>query len=451
MKLIYHFFFVLFICAFSSCTECEEPVTGCLYPGPCNQLSKIGADVAVDWVKMQRQLVQSTTGYTSPVAARAYAYAMLAMYESIVPGMDSNKSYSGLITDYTRQDVPSIEPGKLYIWELVVNACMATILKAQFKTAPTDKLELVNQLEYKYLDLHATIDPLVKERSVTYGKRVAEAIYNFSKADGQDEAYLNNYPAYVVPNTPGHWVSTIPNEPTPLQAYWGNVRPFLQSNVVDELIVKHKPILEYSLDAGSEFNKHALDLFNLNKNNFEAKWINQYWDDEDGTYATSTGRILLIASSVIKLEKITLDLACEVFSKIGICAHDAFVSCWKSKYHYNLLRPYTYLSDYLNLPFTTYSNTPSSPSFPAESAIVYGSTMEVLSSYFGYRYAGTYGDSERRDFSGMPRSFASFYDVMDEASYSKELMGHNFRQDNVVGKKQGLEIGNNIIGISLKK
>ncbi len=447
------FFSILFILSLGSChKDNADSVLN------INQASEFKADVALNWIDLQRELVQYTPGYSSPVAARAYAYAALAMYESIAAGIKDHLSYSGLINGYTGQSMPVAENGKEYNWELVVNACMAVLLKEQFKLAPGDRFKKIDSLEKEYLNQNSGIEMNTRLRSIDYGKKAGLAIYNFSVTDGQDEAYLHNFPDYTIPNTPGHWESTDPKQANPLQAYWGEVRPFLSSNVNDEFIMKYKPTFEFSTDAKSGFYSQALEAYTKAPTDYVTKWVLEFWNEDSGISSTPAGHSIAIAAKVLKIENANLAIAAEVLSKIGITAHDAFVTCWRSKYKFILLRPETFIRYFIDPnykippqnPLSTFSNT-SYPAFPSEHAMQFGATMEVLASYFGYNYAITAPSNATPDFFHAPRTFNSFYELANEASWSRIYSGTQYRQDLELGLEEGTNIGRHFNDLILKK
>ena len=49
--------------------------------------AKYPADVANAWMQMQIKLTRSTAGHNSVVSDRSFAYAGIALYEAIVPGI----------------------------------------------------------------------------------------------------------------------------------------------------------------------------------------------------------------------------------------------------------------------------------------------------------------------------------------------------------------------------
>jgi hypothetical protein len=436
-------YFILII--FHSCKEdTAEPFI-------LNSASSYKGDVAIDWINLQRNLVQSTGGFSPPVAARSYAYAALALYESVVAGIPQNLSYAGLISEYTGQNIPSLEKGKNYNWELSANACMAYMLRNQFKTSSAANLALIDQLEQTYINSNST-DTATVTRSIAYGRAVAEAVYNYSKTDGKDEAYSSNFPDYVVLDVPGKWEPTSAMNPKPLQPYWGQVRPFVGSDTASALIQTFPPNA-YSTEPKSIFYLQANEVYIVGLNlTDEQKKIAKFWSDDPGITATPPGHSMSIAGQVLQLEKSDLAIAAEVFSKVGLAVHDAFISCWKSKYVYNLLRPITYINKNIDASWTTLLTTPSFPEHTSGHSVQTSASMTVLEHYFGSNYGFTdHTHESRTDIDGSPRTFNSFSEITDEAAISRLYGGIHFRLAIESGKDLGKIIGRNIVNISLKK
>ncbi|MEP7196076.1 MAG: vanadium-dependent haloperoxidase [Saprospiraceae bacterium] len=430
---------------YQSCTSDNDK------PFVLNSASDYKSDVAIDWVNLQRDLVKTTPGFSPPVAARAYAYAALALYETVRPGIRGNVSYSGLINAYTANGIPSLETEKNYNWELAANACMASILKNQFKSKATAD-STISLLEQKYINNNNSSDILEKTRSIAFGKSVAEAIYNFSMTDGKDLAYVDNFPDYMLPNIPGVWEPTSPNNPECLQAYWGAVRPFLVANVDDNLITAYPPTT-YSTDSKSVFYLQANEVYIIGSNlTLEQTIIAKYWSDDPGLTSTPPGHSMSIAGIVLKNESANLALAAEVFSKVGLAVHDAFVSCWKSKYLYNLVRPVTYIKKYIDPNYTTLLSTPPFPEHTSGHSVQTAAATAVLEEYFGYHYKLTDNTHESRtDINGTPRTFNSFAQMANETGISRLYGGIHFRPSIELGILQGGIVGRNIASIKLKK
>src|SRR6478672_535960 len=96
-----------------------------------------------------------------------------------------------------------------------------------FGNASTSQNFTIDSLENAFGAIfNSTVSADVFNRSVKFGQDVSNAIYDWSKTDGGDQAYLNNFPSnYIPPAGPGLWV------PQPGQAaslpYWGKNRTFI--------------------------------------------------------------------------------------------------------------------------------------------------------------------------------------------------------------------------------
>jgi hypothetical protein len=73
--------------------------------------------------------------------------------------------------------------------------------------------------------------------------------------------------------------------------------------------------------------------------------VGEFWSDDLLNLTFSPGpRWLAIGNQVCKLEDSNLETAVYMTVKVGFALNDAAVACWKSKYHYNVERPQTYIN-----------------------------------------------------------------------------------------------------------
>jgi len=66
-------------------------------------------------VQLALQLVRQTFGYSPPVAARAFGYIGVTLYEAVVPGMPDYQSLAGQLNGLTRTNlrrIPEIPMGE---------------------------------------------------------------------------------------------------------------------------------------------------------------------------------------------------------------------------------------------------------------------------------------------------------------------------------------------------
>jgi len=141
-----------------------------------------------------------------------------------------------------------------------------------------------------------------------------------------------------------------------IQPYWGNNRPFITSNLTTN---QPLPPIPFSTSDTSEFYAQVFEVYTTG-NNLTAEQMNiaRFWADAGGSY-TPPGHWIAITQIVLNSLNSKLDVAALAFAKIGIALSEAVVSCWKTKYIYNVLRPITYYkkSHKSGLEFINYNTT----------------------------------------------------------------------------------------------
>ena len=82
--------FLLIVLVFSC-----EPESNLDLPGFPPTSENLETAVVTDWFALIKTLTTETPGYTPPVAARAFGYTGVALYEGLVPSMPTKQSLSG--------------------------------------------------------------------------------------------------------------------------------------------------------------------------------------------------------------------------------------------------------------------------------------------------------------------------------------------------------------------
>lgn len=419
-------------------------------PSPIPQYTlNTNSAVARDWFKLHNKLIKETPGFTAPVAARSFGYAGITLYQAVVPGMNGYNSLAGKLNGLSIHELSKSEAGKSYNWGLVANAAMADFYRNTFKTASIENKALIDKLENDYLsifkDAISSQDEL--SRSITYGKQIAYEVNLYAKSDGMEEAYKTNYPAYSFPVGKDKYRPT-GSETTPLQPYWGKVRPFMLIDV-DQAQPVNPPV--YSMEMNSTFYNQAIEVYNFSKSlTEEQKTIGEFWADGDGTY-TPPGHSISIATQVLEQERASLAKAAETYLKVGLALHDAYISCWKSKFDNNVVRPISYIHMLIDANFNTLVNTPPSPEYSCEYAVQSSAALTVLTDLFGTNYKfSDFTNYGRTDIVGNPRNYSSFEQAAQEAAISGLYSGIQFRKSIEDGLTQGKKIGASISTLNLK-
>lgn len=407
--------------------------------------SNYSSEVVQEWIDLQLTLTKSTPGFSPPVAARAFGYTGLSLYESVRFGIPNSKSLAGQVNGFEETLLADIDVSAMYNWNIVANANLARMATELYSNTSTENKALIAALEERLLSIYSQgIDEQIVTDSISLGQAVAGKMIIYANSDGQKDGYAMNFPVGFEPQEgEGLWVPTPDTYMGALQPYWGNTRPFLTENIAGTLPPAPP---EYSLESGSLFFTETEEVYETVQNlTEEERTIAEFWSDDPGATATPPGHSVSILKEVLEQENASLDTAAVSFAKLGMGLHDAFVACWYAKYTYNLIRPITVIHEHIDADFVIPLNTPPFPEYPSGHSVQSGAAAQILTDLFGQSY--TFTDSthaERTDIDGSPRTFESFYAFAEEAAISRLYGGIHFRSAIDLGVDQGKEIGKNI-------
>ncbi|MCE7064560.1 vanadium-dependent haloperoxidase [Dyadobacter sp. CY326] len=410
---------ILFICALinTSCTDHEGPQTP--------DAGSYPADVVNSWLTMQLKLSQAMPG-PPPIAARRFAYAGIALYESIVPGLVGYQSIAPQLNGLPA--LPKISTGMSYYWPASANAALAEMNRSLFpaitaaRKASVDSLEAANWALYLPKSSAAEL-----ERSAAFGKEIAASILAWAKTDGYD----NTTPYQLVPGAE-HWVPTPPAFAAAILSNWGANRLIVSNS--DANAPQGAP-MAYSEDPASPYFAQAKEVYDISQSlTGEQKIIATFWPDN------SWHNVL---SQILAIEKPKLDVAAVAFTQLGIAMSDASVSLLKEKYFYNTVRPVTYIRSVMNKPaWNTLIPTPPHPEYPSGHAVISSAAAQTLTRLFGENYH--YTDTPYNLVGFSPRSFNSFNEAAAEAAISRVYAGIHYRKTCEVSLIHGKIIADNI-------
>jgi hypothetical protein len=404
--------------------------------------SKYPSDLAIAWIKMQQRVFVETPGLLPHVTSRTYAYMALALYESLVPGMKGYQSISSQLNG--KLVLPSALHGIKYCWPASANAAMAQLMRELLPHTSRAMLSSIDSLETVfYKSFMNRMEKQNLPESVGFGKQTANAIFEWSKTDGGHEAYKSIFSEnYSAPAGPGKWVPTgeYPFS-EPVYPYWGNNRSFIP-NLAD--LTQPSPPPVYSELPGSAFYEAVNEIYKMSLNlsredSMTAKyWAYQLQDDGDVREYEDVSHAANIATQMILQEKLSLAEAAILYCKHAMAGNEAALSCVKTKYHYNLLRPITYIRTVLgHSDWHPVVHTPPFPEYTSAHAAISMACASVLESTFGKNtpfsdrtFANTYG----------PRSFDSFREYAEEAALSRLKAGIHYRFSMEQGLKQGRSV-----------
>lgn len=402
-----------------SCTDHDGPQI------PAEPVSS--PEVVTTWLTMQLKIAQVMPA-SPPVTARRWAYSGVALWESLQPGLPGYQSIAPQLNGLPALPQPS---GSLnYYFPASANAALAAINRvihpgiSAATLARIDSLEAANLAKYQ---VHQQPDVLAN--SIDFGKKIAAAVFEWSKTDG-----YNNTTPYTPLSGPAYWKPTPPAFAPAILSNWGKVRTIVANS--DAGAEQGAPT-PYSEDKTSEYYKQVEELYNISQSlTQEQRTIATYWPDN------SWHNVL---SQVLAIEKPGLAVAAKAFTQLGIAMSDGAISLCKGKYVHQGVRPVTYIRTVMNHPdWNTVIPTPPHPEYPSGHSVMSAAAAEVLTSIFGQNYHYTDKPYNLPAFS--PRQFNSFEEAAAEAAVSRVYAGIHYRKTCEVSLLHGKIVAQNILG-----
>ncbi len=423
---------------------------------------EISQEVALKWAKITLRFINRQAHKSPTFISRTLAYTGITMYESVVHSSTKYQSIAQELNGLGKLPMPA--SGKMYDWEIVLNAGQAKIVRLLWQPLKTEygryTIVMLDSLENAILNERKNIvkDTAIISRSINYGKDIAESVYQWSITDGGHEMNFKSFdPAYKYPKGTNYWVPPIGGQSPvlmPLHPYWGKNRSFVKADA--ELPVV--PILPVSDDTTSAYFRQFKEVYSIQKNlTQEQKEIANWWGDDPAFTTAPPGHSYHLASIILKNKNADLVVAAMTFAKVGISCADAFINCWRNKYTYHSERPKAYIQRNIDKKFTQYWPEPPFPAFPSGHSTQMAATAEVLISIFGDKVSfvdDTHQGRPKdvvRNVDYKSRSFERISQIAVECGISRLYGGIHTMQDNDVGLAEGKKIGKNINQIKWKK
>lgn len=401
--------------------------------GHIKQTKTFSSDVAVKWMAMQVRQMRNYPSIVGNVAySRHYAYNGIALYEAVVPGMPAYQSIASQLNGLS--GLPTSVSGHGYHWAASANAALALINKKFFPAASAANITSMDSLEAALnLQYTSEADAVVINRSIAFGKAVAQKVFEWSETDNYQ--HIND--SYIPPYSGGqYW--TPPSNPLPVHTlpYLGNLRRMVPGSDDGAQIGPPDYAALPSMTMEVINAKPAVGTHAYNS----VFW----WRDFPGT--SSPGHYVNILKQVLQKEQSSLDVAAIAYALGGITVVDIGISSWQAKFQYLLARPFNY-DDVIGQPFTPWITAPH-PEYPAAHATLSAANAEAMTTVFGDNYAFTdstfYGLVTPQGITLQPRSYSSFRQAGEEAGWSRLYGGIHYRQSIEVGFWQGKKVAQNI-------
>jgi PAP2 superfamily len=409
-----------------------------LRPALASDRADVSRKVLLTWHKLILELVRHTATYMPPVAARSFAYIGITAHEALATGNPALNSLAGQVTDLAA--LPARGTGQ-FDEPCVLHAAMQASVTALFaNTGPTGQNAMGKLGEMMSAVASEGVPEDVVSRSAAHGQAVATHILAWAATDGGAVIENMGFPRDYAPGTRQQdWVPTslIRLQQAPLLPGWGQNRPFAMQ---DTASLDAPPPPDYGEDKGSAFHGFALEVAETGRNlTDEQKLIARFWSDDAMLTPTPAGHWISIVMQIADRDALPVEVIAPMLAKLGVAQADAFISCWSTKFKYNLLRPVTYIKRVIDKTWEPLLITPPFPEYTSGHSTQSGAASTVLTAIFGEGFA--FDDATHED-EGLPvRSFASFAAAAEEAAMSRLYGGIHFRFGNDAGLAQGRAVG----------
>ncbi len=380
------------------------------------------------------------------IASRIYAYSTIAGYEALRPGNLQYSSLAGQIKGFTLPPQP--ETGKEYCYPLASSQAMMMVGK-KFTFSDEEMEKYITQIHADYKQLNMPEE--VYERSIKYGEAVAAHVLAWADKDNYKQS--RTFPKYTINPDPATWKPTPPMYADAIEPHWNKIRPLTLDSAAQ---FKPVPPIKFSTDKNSAFYKAAYEVYTIGKTNQavtdSSAW---FWDDNalamqvEGHFNFTTKKIspgghwLNITNIAAHKANFNMMQSMEAYTMVAIGLFDGFISCWDEKYRSCLIRPETYITQYIDKNWVPVLQTPPFPEYTSGHSVVSGASSMILTNLLGDNFSFT--DSTEVYCKQAPRTFSSFNEAAKQASISRLYGGIHYRAGIEVGLEQGQAIGKYVL------
>ena len=380
--------------------------------------------------------------FSPPVAARIYTYMSIAGYEAAIHQDEKYVTLAGQLKGL--EPVPKPEEGVEYCYQLAsVQAMLKVGRTLVFSEDKMDGFYEKIMQEFKDTD----IPDEVYERSIAYGIQVADHIVAWSGKDNYKQS--RSFPKYSILDDPATWKPTPPAYMDAVEPHWNKIRTF---GIDSAAQFKPKPPTPFSIGKESPFYKEAMEVYTIGKNlTQEQREIASFWDcnpfvmNVKGHVMFATKKIspgghwMNITHVACAKAKANFVQSAEAYVRVSMALFDGFVSCWDEKYRSKLIRPETYINQYIDENWVPLLQTPPFPEYTSGHSVISGSAAVTLTKLFGENFSFT--DSTEIEFGLTSRTFKSFEEACDEAAISRMYGGIHYRPAFENGLTEGKAVG----------
>jgi hypothetical protein len=384
--------------------------------------------------------------FSPVVASRIYAYMTIAGYETAIHADSRYLSLAGQLKGL--EAVPQPEAGAEYSYPLATVQAMLKVGKTLVFSE--DKIETFQDSLLRSFESSGMPDD-VYQRSIAYGNKVADHIIAWSGKDNYKQ--MRSFPKYTIDPDPSTWKPTPPAYMDAVEPHWNKIRTLILDSARQFLPAPPTP---FSIEKNSKFYREAQEVYQVGKTlTDEQRAIASFWDCNPfmmnvrghvmfATKKISPGghwmNITRVACTKAKSDYVQ---STEAYARVAVTLFDAFVSCWDEKYRSRVIRPETYINQYIDENWVPVLQTPPFPEYTSGHSVISSASAVALTDLFGDNFAFT--DSTEIEFGLPARSFPSFVAASEEAAISRMYGGIHYRPAVENGMVEGRALGNHIV------
>jgi hypothetical protein len=422
-----------------------------------------------------------------PVAARLYAYASTALYLGMASAdparPDVKNLFNGLPEIPRAARAGEVDP------TLTALAAERVLLDSMLRDAlPTTRSAVARLTDSLVAARMAVVTrESVHGASRDLGERIANLVVAWAHGDGFDTTrgrpykapvgpafWVNDNPAstYTTQNLSGASTMVVPENPAnarrpgntsdrglimsspkaanrtlpavnmagATEPYWGYLRTFALASW-DACAVPAVP--PFSTKPGSPIYEDAKVVFETARALTPAERTTAlYWADNAGETGTPGGHWLSIAAQMVGQKGLSAIESARLSMATSIAVADAFISSWRVKFIYNVIRPRTYIRRTMDPKWEPAISTPPFPEYVSGHSALSAAAATTIAGLLG---DGPFIDSTSISLGHTARSFNSYMDAAREAGESRIFAGIHFPSGNVEGRNLGTCVGNAVI------
>lgn len=381
-----------------------------------------------------------------PVASRAYVYPHIAHYitlSSFYP--DSLVKISAKLNGLKELKLPNSKNAHPELSSLY---------------AFTNSAQKVVFSEYYIQDLRDSIT--AKAKRLKLSEEIISASQNYAKAITDQLASWIDQDNYIETRTfdrwtstklPHNWRETPPDYETGLEPHWDKIRPLLLDTVGG---FTPKALPEFSTEKNSDFYKMVSQVYqqglNSKQKDEDTAW---FWDcNPIGTIHqghmiivvqkfTPPGHWLNIVSQVADSQNASYLKATQAYTLTAISMFDALIDAWHLKYKTDLVRPVTYIQEFIDPHWNPVIQTPPFPEYTSGHSATSASAAGVLTELFGDNY--TFTDRTQLRYGLKERTFNSFKEAARQVDSSRFYGGIHYMIGVDEGSRQGYYVVENVL------